>query len=97
MVVVPTSNHVTLNYGYTPVDWIGFILSLFGLLGVVLLWRLPRSRVSEASAPARRRTPLRKAPVIWPLRFLAAWLLSIPPSSPQSSRPTTSGARCPIR
>jgi phosphomannomutase len=41
MVVVPTATHVTLNYGYTPVDWIGFILSLFGLLGVVVLWRLP--------------------------------------------------------
>ena len=41
MVVVPTSTHVTLNYGYTPVDWIGFILSLFGFFAVAFLWRLP--------------------------------------------------------
>ena len=40
MVVVPTANHVTLTYGYTPIDWIGFILSLLGLLGLVLFWRL---------------------------------------------------------
>ncbi len=40
MVVVPTAYHVTLTYGYTPVDWTGFILSLFGLLGLVALWRL---------------------------------------------------------
>ncbi len=40
MVVVPTANHVTLTYGYTPVDWIGFILSLLGLAGLVVLWRL---------------------------------------------------------
>ncbi len=39
MVVVPTANHVTLTYGYTPVDWIGFLLSLLGLLGLVVLWR----------------------------------------------------------
>ncbi len=41
MVVVPTATHVTLSYGYTPVDWIGFILSLLGVLGVVVLWRRP--------------------------------------------------------
>jgi len=40
MVVIPTADHVTLSYGYTPVDWIGFLLSLLGVVGVVLLWRL---------------------------------------------------------
>jgi phosphomannomutase len=40
MVVIPTADHVTLTYGYTPVDWTGFLLSLLGLAGVVLLWRL---------------------------------------------------------
>jgi phosphomannomutase len=40
MVVVPTATHVTLTYGYTPVDWIGFILSLFGLGSLILLWRI---------------------------------------------------------
>ena len=39
MVVIPTSHHVTLNYGYTPVDWIGFILSLLAVAGVLVVWR----------------------------------------------------------
>jgi phosphomannomutase len=42
MVVIPTSTHVTLNYGYTALDWIGFILSLLGLLSLAFLWWLPR-------------------------------------------------------
>ena len=40
MVVVPTANHVTLTYGYTPIDWVGFLLSLLGIAGVIVLWRL---------------------------------------------------------
>ena len=40
MVVVPTANHVTLTYGYTPIDWAGFLLSLLGIAGVIVLWRL---------------------------------------------------------
>ncbi|MBO0730244.1 MAG: hypothetical protein J2P57_13370, partial [Acidimicrobiaceae bacterium] len=40
MVVVPTANHVTLSYGYTTLDWVGFVLTLLGLAGVVVLWRL---------------------------------------------------------
>jgi phosphomannomutase len=51
MVVVPTANHVTLTYGYTPVDWIGFIISLLGLGVVVALWRLGPVTYRE-----RRRT-----------------------------------------
>jgi phosphomannomutase len=40
MVVIPTSRHVTLSYGYTPIDWFGFILTLLALVGVVVMWRL---------------------------------------------------------
>jgi phosphomannomutase len=40
MVVVPTANHVTLTYGYTPIDWAAFLLSLLGIAGVIVLWRL---------------------------------------------------------
>jgi hypothetical protein len=50
MVVIPTSDHVSLTYGYTPVDWIGLALSGAGVGGVVLLWR--RRRVSRARAEA---------------------------------------------
>jgi phosphomannomutase len=61
MVVVPTADHVTLSYGYTPIDWAGFLLSLLGLLGVVVLWRL---RPVEYLAPrhlARTRGAWRAA------------------------------------
>nr|MDQ3757279.1 6-pyruvoyl-tetrahydropterin synthase-related protein [Actinomycetota bacterium] len=39
MVVVPTDNHVTLRYGHTPVDVGAWALTLFGVAGLVLLWR----------------------------------------------------------
>jgi phosphomannomutase len=56
MVVVPTKNHVTLDYGYTPIDWTGFLLSLLGLVGVVLLWRLrPVVYPSARHFPGRPR------------------------------------------
>ncbi len=38
MVVVPTAHHVSLHYGYTPVDLLGWLLTLAGLCGLVLLW-----------------------------------------------------------
>jgi hypothetical protein len=41
MVVIPTSHHVRLHYGYTPVDLLGILISLIGVAGVV---RLARSR-----------------------------------------------------
>jgi hypothetical protein len=45
MVVVPTSRHVSLHYGFTPVDDLGRFLSLGGLAAVVVLWR------AEGSGP----------------------------------------------
>jgi hypothetical protein len=50
MVVVPTSRHVKLTYGYTPIDWTGFLLSIVGLGGVGLLWW--RRKVSVAGVAA---------------------------------------------
>jgi phosphomannomutase len=55
MVVVPTAYHVKLTYGYTAVDWTGFILSLFGLIGLVTLWRL--GPVAYAAPRSRRPLP----------------------------------------
>jgi hypothetical protein len=37
MVVVPTSNDVTLTYGLTKIDWLGRIGTLLGIAGVVVL------------------------------------------------------------
>ena len=57
MVVVPTSTDVRLTYGTTPVEWVGWILTLAGVLGLVLLVR--GGRVVLLPVPARRprRTP----------------------------------------
>jgi hypothetical protein len=37
MVVVPTSNDVTLTYGLTPTDWLGRIITVLGVVGIVVL------------------------------------------------------------
>lgn len=68
MVVVPTSHHVSLTYGSTPVDWIGIGLSVLGLVALVLMWRFPVGRwvapdgsVVDA-APRRRAAHARRRP-----------------------------------
>jgi hypothetical protein len=68
MVVVPTSRHVELTYGTTPVEWTGRILTLLGVAGVgFLAWwgrRLTRRRrrnPMRSRAPRRVRFPLRSA------------------------------------
>jgi hypothetical protein len=47
MVVIPTSHHVSLHYGYTPVDVLGILLSLLGLAGVVWLGRAAAVRFKQ--------------------------------------------------
>jgi phosphomannomutase len=39
MLVVPNSTHVKLYYGYTPVDWVGIIMSILGLGAVGFMWK----------------------------------------------------------
>ncbi len=41
MVVVPTSTHVELHYGYTGVDYLGWLVTLLGVVGLVVLVRRP--------------------------------------------------------
>jgi hypothetical protein len=41
MVVIPTSTHVELHYGFTPVDNAGRLLSIAGLLSAGWLWSRP--------------------------------------------------------
>ncbi len=49
MVVVPTSGHVRLHYGYTPIDWFGFGVTLAGIAGLVALVRLKPARYALVS------------------------------------------------
>ena len=53
MVVVPTSNHVELHYGYTKVDVLGYGVSLLGVVGLVWMWR--SGAVTMPPEPPRRR------------------------------------------
>jgi hypothetical protein len=41
MVVVPTSEHVSLHYGRTPIDIAGILLTLLGFAGLIWLIRSP--------------------------------------------------------
>jgi hypothetical protein len=65
MVVVPTSRHVTLHYGWTPVDLLGFALTFVGIAGVVgLAWRGRRGSgeaVPVAPTPAPVTPPQQRA------------------------------------
>lgn len=49
MVVVPTSEEVTLTYGWTGLDLGAYALSALGLVGLVLLWRAGRVALPAAS------------------------------------------------
>jgi hypothetical protein len=71
MVVVPTSTHVSLTYGYTPVDWIGFIMTLVGLATLVLMWRRPAwiplggPGAARAHTARPRRRPAARSDDFW--------------------------------
>jgi hypothetical protein len=49
MVVVPTSNDVTLHYGHTGTEYFSYFLSLLGIAGLVWLWR--KGRVDYGRRP----------------------------------------------
>ena len=51
MVVVPTSRHVELRYGYTPVDVAGWLLTFAGVAGVVQFARRGRVELEPLEAP----------------------------------------------
>lgn len=55
MVVVPTDTQVRLDYGRTPVDWTGYALTLAGLVGLVVMWRLGPVAIPEGWLDRRRR------------------------------------------
>ena len=50
MVVIPTSNHVRLRYGDTPVEYLGYLLALIGVALTVWLARRPPLVMPEPPA-----------------------------------------------
>jgi hypothetical protein len=65
MVVIPTKTHVSLHYSNTPVDYLGWTLTLLGIGALIVMWRM--GPVLYPSQPAHRRrrwlslSPLRSA------------------------------------
>ncbi len=57
MVVVPTSHHVHMWYGFTPVDYEGWGLSFLGLVGLAMLVRRPRAALAVSSLEGLGRGP----------------------------------------
>jgi len=55
MVVVPTDNEVSMHFGRTPVDWLGIVLTLLGLIGLVWLARQPAIDVEPERPPRLSR------------------------------------------
>jgi hypothetical protein len=66
MVVIPTKTHVTLHYGYTPVDDFGWLLTIAGIIAVIVMWRMGPVIYPSRPAHLRRRwfflPPLASAP-----------------------------------
>jgi hypothetical protein len=58
MVVVPTDTHVELHYGRTGIEWLAYLLTALGLLGLVLLARAKPVAMPVAASRSRhlRRT-----------------------------------------
>jgi molybdenum cofactor synthesis domain-containing protein len=56
MVVIPTSKHVTLHYGRSPVDMIGWTLTVLGIIAVALSSRWPglHEPAADGATPRRR-------------------------------------------
>ena len=66
MVVVPTSHHVSLSYGYTPVDYEGWGLTLLALVGLFFLIRRPVAPVVAVRRPALGPAGLGRRERRWP-------------------------------
>ena len=65
MVVVPTSKHVRLHYGYTGLDLFSYLLTFLGLLGLVgLAWR---GRVEFGKRWTPQRTSAEVGPALGPV------------------------------
>jgi hypothetical protein len=63
MIVVPTTKHVVLHYGHTAVDYLGWVLTLLGVAGIVYLWRAGPLKAPTAKAVTSRQPSRPPRPV----------------------------------
>ena len=81
MVVVPTSNQVTLTYGTSRIEYLGYALTLLGIVLLFVLWR---------KGPVRYE-PVTEGPVVWQdgeLRWHDEPELDLPPEPDPPDDPT---------
>ncbi len=64
MVVVPTSRHVSLHYGTTPVDVLGWLATLAGVAGLV--WMARAGPLKAETRPAQSDRAELEPPPAWP-------------------------------
>jgi hypothetical protein len=98
MVVIPTSRHVSLHYGWTPVDGLGWVVTALGLIAVV--WMGTRSYVARGPRRGGRigrtdATPSKGDPQDTEGRAMETALNRIGTLSPLPWSPTTSPTTSP--
>ncbi|HZT65577.1 MAG TPA: hypothetical protein VFA11_07290 [Acidimicrobiales bacterium] len=63
MVVIPTARHVSLHYGWTPVDGIGWLATFLGVAGLVwLAWPRAEAPADEVAGEPERLDELEPMP-----------------------------------
>jgi hypothetical protein len=89
MVVVPEETHVELTYGRSGVEYVSYVLTLLGVVGLVLLWRRPTFRFTpepERPRVSPRATDVPPGPFSAPVSDLPPGPFS-PPGSDVPSGP----------
>ena len=76
MVVVPTAHHVRMWYGYTPVDYEGWGLTLLAIAGLVLLARRPQARLASVGRSGLGLAGAGPGPVERAVRYVSSGLFS---------------------
>jgi hypothetical protein len=97
MVVIPTSTHVELHYGYTPVDNAGRLASVAGLAAAGAMWwwdrRLdPDSDTSSVTSPAAGPGPTDDDPWATVAPSAAGLAAPVAPPGPPAPAPAAPAA-----
>ena len=83
MVVIPTKNDVSLHYGMTGVDWLGRLLTLVGIAGLIALARWKGARRFAADPE-----PVGETTGVDPAAAVAPWVpAAAPPDDPDEPNP----------
>ena len=90
MVVVPTSNRGDATYGTSRIEYLGYALTLLGIVGLVVLWRKGPVRYEPVHRGPRRVAGRRAALA----RRARARSRRRSPTRPTTRRPTTTASRC---